>query len=118
VRRVRSWDVRCYRTEQQDGKSGIEATTDCKTGWLCVWWDADETGRRLQWSMPGTKKLAAWGSRDQISSAALHRVQSGAELVNYRTLLPNQMAFLGAGNIYDDFRTIGFNDKSDEITVF
>ncbi|MGZ3146247.1 peptidase inhibitor family I36 protein [Lentzea chajnantorensis] len=95
----------------------MAAAEDCKNTWVCLWADINHTGRRLQWNLPGKKKLADWGFRDQASSGALHRIQGGATLVNYRTALPNQEAFLRAGGIYSDFREFGWNDKADEIQV-
>ncbi|MDS0136075.1 MULTISPECIES: peptidase inhibitor family I36 protein [unclassified Amycolatopsis] len=114
-------DVRCFRTPQDfaatSGEFGIAAAEDCKYTWVCLWENIDHTGRRLQWNASGTKKLADWGFRDQASSAALHRPQSGATLVNYVTALPDQHAYLAANGIYSDFRSFGWNDKADEIQV-
>ena len=115
-------DVRCFSNEQAAsaamGDFGVSAAEDCKNTWVCLWADADHKGRKLQWNAAGSKKLADWGFRDQASSAALHRIQGGAELVNYRgPLWPDQRSFLRAGGIYSDFRSFDFNDKADEIKV-
>jgi hypothetical protein len=114
-------EVRCFRTPQDfaatTGEFGIAAAEDCKYTWVCLWENIDHTGRRLQWNASGTKKLADWGFRDQASSAALHRPQSGATLINYRSVLPNQTAYLAANGIYSDLRSFDWNDKADEIQV-
>ncbi|GHF90313.1 MULTISPECIES: peptidase inhibitor family I36 protein [Amycolatopsis] len=114
-------DVRCFRTPQDfaatTGRFGPAAAEDCAYTWVCIWENIDHTGRRLQWNASGTKKLADWGFRDMASSAALHRPQSGATLVNYVTAFPNQHAYLAANHIYSDFRDFGWNDKADEIQV-
>ncbi|ANZ41457.1 hypothetical protein BBK82_41395 [Lentzea guizhouensis] len=114
-------DVRCFRTPQElaaaTGEVGAAKVEDCKYTWVCLWADINHNGRRLQWNEPGRKKLADWGFRDQASSGALNRIQGGATLVNYRTALPDQQAFLRAGGIYSDFREFGWNDKTDEIQV-
>ncbi|WP_326569098.1 peptidase inhibitor family I36 protein [Amycolatopsis rhabdoformis] len=114
-------DVRCFRTPQEftaaTGERGIGAVGDCKNTWVCLWENVDHTGRRLQWNEAGTKKLADWGFRDKASSAALHRIQGGATLVNYLTARPDQKAYLRAGGIYSDFRQFDWNDKTDELQV-
>jgi hypothetical protein len=114
-------DARCFRTPQDfaatTSEFGIAAVEDCKTTWVCLWEHINHTGRRLQWNASGSKKLADWGFRDQASSAALHRLQGGATLVNYITVFPDQKAYLGANQIHPDFRSLGWDDKADEIQV-
>lgn len=115
-------DVRCYRTVEEfsaaSGDVGTAAATDCKNGWVCLWADINHQGRRLQWNEGGTKKLADWGFRDQASSGALHRIQNGATLVNYRPgVIPDGKVTLRAGGIYSDFREFDWNDIADEIRM-
>ncbi|MEV7096190.1 peptidase inhibitor family I36 protein [Amycolatopsis sp. NPDC051045] len=114
-------DVRCFRTPQEfaatTGRFGPAAAEDCQITWVCLWENIDHTGKRLQWNVPGTKKLTNWGFRDMASSAAVHRPQGGATLVNYVSVLPDDRAYLKANGIYSDFRSFGWNDKADEFQV-
>ncbi|MFF1615545.1 peptidase inhibitor family I36 protein [Amycolatopsis sp. NPDC058278] len=113
-------DVRCFRTPQEfaatTGRFGPAAAEDCPFTWVCLWENINHTGKRLQWNLPGKKKLEDWKFRDMASSAAVHRPQGGATLVNY-SIGPDGRAYLAANGIYSDFRDFGWNDKTDEIQV-
>jgi hypothetical protein len=104
------------------GDVHADALGDCVYGWVCLWQDDNYKGRRLQWSAPGTKKLADWNFRDKASSGAVNRVQGGVECVDYRTGLPDPRMFLGAGGAYR-FPTVDYpyggtwNDRVDEIKM-
>lgn len=46
-----------------------EALSDCPSGYVCLWQDAEYKGRRVQWSDPGCKILGgARGFNDETSS--------------------------------------------------
>lgn len=100
---------------------------DCPSGWVCLWQDANYSGRRLQWPTYDTAKTRHLDQyspsfRDKASSAYVNRPQRGVELYDFRTGLPDPHLFLGAGySLYPNFKNISYvyggnwNDKADAI---
>ncbi|MER6362547.1 peptidase inhibitor family I36 protein [Kitasatospora sp. NPDC001527] len=99
-----------------------QATSDCGSGWACLWEHANYSGSLLRWSQPGTKYLSDWSFRDMASSACVFR--SGGDLTVYddRTLQPDPSVYLWNGNCYD-FTGLSYpyggnwNDKADYIVL-
>ena len=117
-------DVRCYDTAAEAdtatrpaGEVAAKGMWDCPGTWVCLWQDKNYTGRRLQWSAAGTKKLADWDFRDKTTSVFLNRVQRGMEAVNYRTLGLDDHSFYCASCAYDNLAASGWNDKIDEVKI-
>lgn len=103
------------------------AYNDCPNGWVCLWQNANYTGRRLQWptySEAKTRHLDQYSPsfRDKASSAAVMRPQRGVTLYDIRNNLPDPRLILPSGyTIYSDFKKYDYvfggswNDKADAI---
>ncbi|GAA2231261.1 peptidase inhibitor family I36 protein [Streptomyces nogalater] len=101
--------------------------TACPAYNVCLWEHADFKGRMLKFPTQPTSKtrhLSKWGFRDKTSSAYVNRTQRGVECYDIRTGMPDPHLFLGAQNIYKNFKKYGYplyagggnwNDKIDAI---
>jgi hypothetical protein len=101
---------------------GTRIMADCAWGWTCLWDITGFSGRRLQWSQDGTKKLADWDFRDQAASICHNRYQGGAELTDYRTLQPDPRLFIPADSCYNlayiDYVWGGsWNNRADQLRL-
>ncbi|MER7048126.1 peptidase inhibitor family I36 protein [Streptomyces jumonjinensis] len=101
---------------------GPTASSDCVYGWVCLWEHSNYTGRRLQWSAAGTKKLGDWDFRDKASSGCVNRNIGGALVYDARTAMPDP--YMALGNLYCyKFTDVGYptggnwNDKADYIEM-
>lgn len=117
-------DVRCYDTATEAnlatrpvGEMSSLSRSDCPSTWVCLWQDKDFTGRRLQWSAPGTKKLAQWDFRDKTTSVFLNRIQNGMEGINYRSRWLDDHSFYCAGCAYNNLADSGWDNKIDEVKI-
>ncbi|WP_330457982.1 peptidase inhibitor family I36 protein [Streptomyces sp. NBC_00820] len=101
--------------------------SDCPDSYVCLWQDANYSGRRLQWPTypeAKTRHLDQYSPsfRDKASSAFVNRPQRGVEVYDFRSGLPDPHLFLGAGySLYPDFKSIDYtyggswNDRADAI---
>ncbi|MFI2640290.1 peptidase inhibitor family I36 protein [Streptomyces sp. NPDC018610] len=117
-------------TNARQGKTAVAAASGysaCPNSYVCLWQDANFSGRRLQWptySEAKTRHLDQYSPsfRDKASSAYVNRPQRGVELYDFRTGMPDPHLFLGAGySLYSNFKNISYtyggswNDKADAI---
>ncbi|MFF4542862.1 peptidase inhibitor family I36 protein [Streptomyces sp. NPDC001435] len=116
-------------TSPKQAKQGVAARgySDCPSSYVCLWQDANYSGRRLQWptyAEAKTRHLDQYSPsfRDKASSAFVNRPQRGVELYDFRTGMPDPHLFLGAGySLYSNFKDIDYtyggswNDRADAI---
>ncbi|WP_043264122.1 peptidase inhibitor family I36 protein [Streptomyces sp. CT34] len=126
-----SYLARQAPSEQARQGARAAATTykyeDCPSSWVCLWQDANFSGRRLQWPtypQAKTRHLDQYSPsfRDKASSAYVNRPQRGVTLYDFRTGMPDPHLYLGAGyTMYPNFKKISYayggnwNDKADAI---
>ncbi|MEV6972406.1 peptidase inhibitor family I36 protein [Kitasatospora sp. NPDC093806] len=105
-----------------NGGMSQQATSDCPSGYACLWEHANFSGVLLRWSQPGTKYLSDWSFRDQASSACVFRSSGDLTVYDDRTLQPDPSVYLWNGNCYD-FTGLSYpyggnwNDKADYIVL-
>ncbi|MFP3991465.1 peptidase inhibitor family I36 protein [Streptomyces sp. E11-3] len=137
--------MECFDTEQESNKqlakqaptagarmgAALAASTrkyeDCPNGWVCLWQDADYSGRRLQWPTydeSKTRHLNQYSPsfRDKASSAYVNRPQRGVWLYDFRSGMPDPKLVLGAKySLWPNFTKYSYpyggnwNDKADAI---
>ncbi|WP_327749690.1 peptidase inhibitor family I36 protein [Streptomyces europaeiscabiei] len=115
------------QARQAMGSASVLAYDDCRSGWVCLWQDANYKGRRLQWPTYDTSKtrhldIYSPSFRDKASSAAVMRSQRGVTLYDIRNNLPDPKLILASGytiwprfSSYDYPVSGNWNDKADAI---
>ncbi len=104
------------------GGQVAQSTSDCPSGWACLWEDINFSGLLLRWSEPGTKYLSDWSFRDRASSACVFRNGGDLTLYDDRTLQPDPSVYLWNGNCYN-LTSLSYpyggswNDKADYIVL-
>ncbi len=105
-----------------NGGQVAQSTSDCPSGWACLWEDINFSGLLLRWSEPGTKYLSDWSFRDRATSACVFRYGGDLTLYDDRTLQPDPSVYLWNGNCYN-LTGLGYpyggswNDKTDYIVL-
>lgn len=94
----------------------LATSADCPRGWVCLFEDADYTGRMLKFRDVGTQDLRNWrgGFRDKTSSV-WNRTLRTVVLLNQRTRLRDERYPIAPGGFYSHLGK--WNDKTDKITI-
>jgi hypothetical protein len=104
-------------TTYSDGSQVVTAASfsDCPDGWVCLWTDANYSGRMLQFQDRGLwQNLTAWSFNDETSSWR-NRTNDDAKLAQHLDGGGNQVCM--QPNSSNSMLT-GFNDEATSIRIF
>lgn len=104
-------------TTYSDGSKVVTAASfgDCPDGWVCLWTDANYSGRMLQFQDRGNwQNLTAWSFNDETSSWR-NRTNDDAKLAQHLEGGGNQVCM--QPNSSNSMLT-GFNDEATSIRIF
>lgn len=107
------------------GQVNTKAAADCAFGWVCLYQHKNYGGRKLQWSEDGVKTLGRYNFRDRASSGCNNDEMGGADVIDYRDMMPDPELIMPLGNCYRNYDDIDYsgigsgswNDRADALKV-
>ncbi|WP_329084362.1 MULTISPECIES: peptidase inhibitor family I36 protein [unclassified Streptosporangium] len=117
--------LRCYDSATEYRASvGLPARdveildkNDCSSGWLCLWDDANYRGHWLvAVRYEGTHDIAPYQNR---ANSVWNRYDGPAQLIDVRTLQPDDTKTMGTGYAYPDLGALNdrFNNRTDKVKL-